>query len=182
MDEEKIYNAFPKVLRNDVQIVISVLPLHKNMSLNYAGIDQEILLDGERLSIPKRIYFDEPDAFDRLNELQKTILNCIYSRHHNGYIRQKRLNSLPAKNHYFIVPYVFELLGEYIIEIINDIDSYIDKTNIHLFRKFISENEDYSALIKNKMTSYWNEYYRFGDNRNFKEYVGTRIFDRLEKS
>jgi len=194
MDKERIYNGFAQILRNDVRAVISVLPFDNNVRQNDGQILKistlvhqnvhEILLDGETLTIPTRIYLDEPNPYEEntLNELQKTILNCIYLRHHDGYTRQKRLNTLAAKNHYFNVPYAFPLLGEYIIEIINDIDDFIDETNIHLFRKFLSENRSYSTLTKNRMISYWNEYYRFGENRNIRDYIGRRIFDRLENN
>jgi hypothetical protein len=184
MDKEIIYNAFPKILRNDVLTVISVLPFDSDGPIDtVSSRTQEISLDGELLLIPYRIYFNEPSKNyeQALSDLQRTILNCLYLRHHSGYIRQRRLNTLISKNHYFIVPYVFQLLGEYIVEIINDIDSFVDGTNIHLFKRFLSENKGYSALTKDRMISYWNEYYRFGENKNIRNYIGKRIIDRLEK-
>lgn len=192
MDDQKIHNAFPKKLRTDVQAVISVLPLAKKVLLNDGQTvemsvlvhheTQEVVLDGERLLIPTRIYFNEPYSLEEntLNDLQKVILNCIYLRHHDGHVRQKRLKTLISKNHYFTVPYTFQLLGEYVVEIIDDLDSFIDEINIHLFKRFISENPGYSALIRNRMISYWNEYYRIGEKRDIRNYVGRRIFERLE--
>lgn len=194
MDKERIYNAFPQVLRNDVRAVISVLPFDNDVQLNDRQIlttsslvhqdVHTVLFEGETLFIPTRIYLNEPNSYEEntLNELQRTILNCIYLRHHDGIIRQKRLNTLAAKSYYFTIPHTFPLLGEYIIEIINDMDTFIDETNIHLFRKFISDNKTYSTLTKNRMISYWNVYYRFGENRDIINYIGRRIFDRLENS
>lgn len=192
MDSQKIYEAFPKKLRTDVQAVISVLPFERKMRQNGHEMSelstlvhtdiQEVILDGERLLIPSRIYFNEPHSGEEstLNELQKAIVNCIYLRHHDGHVRQKRLNALNSKSYYFIVPYAFQLLGEYVVEIVNDLDSFIDNTNIQLFKRFISENFEYSALTRERMTSYWNEYYRFGSNVVFRNYIGSRIFERLE--
>ncbi len=194
MDIEKIYRAFPQKLRNEVQAVISVLPLEDNIllidgmkhemsTLVHADV-QEVRLEGETLYIPTRVYFNEPNLLEEnaLNELQKAILHCLYLKHHDGYIRQKRLNSLPYKNHYFSIPYAFQLLGEYVEEILNDMDGFIDESNIHLFRRFLVENRAYSLLTKSRIVSYWNEYYRVGENRNLNDYIGRSIFNRLENS
>ncbi|HMH24039.1 MAG TPA: hypothetical protein VK563_19780 [Puia sp.] len=192
MDSQKIQSAFPGKLRTDVRTVISVLPFKSKVLLNDGQtVDtsvlihqqtQEVTLDGEKLLIPTRIYFNEPYSYEEktLSDLQKVILNCIYLRHHDGHVRQKRLNTLISKNYYFTVPYTFQLLGEYVIEIINDLDDFIDETNIHLFRRFVSENLGYSTLTKNRVISYWNEYYRFGERKDIRNYVGRRIFERLE--
>jgi hypothetical protein len=194
MDKEKIYNAFPQILRNDVRAVLTVLPPENNLLLSEGQFHtmsdlihpdaQEVVLDGELLRIPTRIYFNEPDPHEQstLNELQNTIVNCIYLRHHNGFIRQRRLSMLTSKIYYFIVPYAFQLLGEYIIEIIGNMDDFIDETNIHLFRRFLSENREYWTLTKARMISYWNEYYRTGGNRNIRDYIGKKVFDKLENT
>lgn len=191
MDRQKIYDAFPKKLRTDVQTAISVLPFERKLrqsddhtvelSPPVHPHVQKIILDGEGLLIPSRIYFNEPHSGEEstLTELQKVIVSCIYLRHHDGHVRQKRLNALKSKGYYFIVPYAFQLLGEYVVEIVNDLDSFIDNANIQLFKQFISENLEYSALTRERMTSYWNEYYRFGNNAVFANYIGSRIFERL---
>ena len=68
---------------------------------------------------------------------------------------------------------------EYVLEIVNDLNTFIDETNIHLFRRFISENSSYASLTKSRMISYWNEYYRFGENKDLTDYIGSRIFERI---
>ena len=90
MDKETIHNAFPQILRNDVLTVISVLPFEYKVVLNDGKVHemsslvhpnaQEVLLNGEKLVIPTRIYFNEPNLHEEntLTELQKVILNCIY--------------------------------------------------------------------------------------------------------
>lgn len=170
MVSQKIYDAFPKNLRSDVRTVVSILPFENKLRQSDDGASdlsalvhtnvQEVIVGGERLLIPTRIYFNEPHSWEEstLNELQKVILNCIYLRHHDGHVRQSRLNSLYSKNYYFVVPYAFQLLGEYVVEIVNDLDSFIDNTNIQLFRRFIAENSEYSALTRARMTSYWGQY------------------------
>ena len=185
MNIERIYNGFPRSLRNEVQAVISVLPFDSDGPVDtVSSRTQEISLDGELLLFPYRIYFNEPSKSNEqtLSDLQRTILNCLYLRHNDGYIRQEGLNSLVLKDQYFVVPYVFQLLGEYVMEIIIDIDRFIGETNIQLFRRFLLENDSYYKLTKNRMVSYWNEYYRFGENRDIRNYIGKRVFDRLENT
>lgn len=93
--KDKLREAFPKALRSEVDTVLSILPcdennvkpcdgqIHKVENLIHPDL-QIINLDEELLKILYRVYFNEPE-FEKestLSELQKTILNCIYLRHH----------------------------------------------------------------------------------------------------
>lgn len=131
MEREKILNAFPATIRHDVEKVIEFLPLndhnvlladgqiHKVDNLIHSS-EQLVSLDKEVLRIPYRFYFNEPNPEKEklLTDLQRTILNCIYLRHPNGFTRQRRLERLVDNVEYFVVPFVFQLLGEYVIEIL----------------------------------------------------------------
>jgi hypothetical protein len=103
LEKEKLFHAFPSPLRQDLEKVIAVLPFGKKVQLcdgqlhNVDSLlhsnEQNVLLNDELLKIPCRVYFNEPEVDNEKNltDLQRTILNCIYLRHHNGFIRQKRL-------------------------------------------------------------------------------------------
>ena len=179
ISRRKILNAFPADLSSDVEKVIEYL-LDKKFDV-HPTVEQSIILNGESLSIPCRVYFDKPHETTgkRLTELQQNILNCLYLRHHNGYIRQARLELLMGKTDYFIVPYVFQLLGEYVKEILPLIDNYIDERTIELFVKFILENPKYWQQTECRMISYWNEYYR-REFRNLHQYIGYKIVKKLK--
>ena len=116
--KENILNSFPATLKQDVEKVVDILSFDKNYL--FSPDFQTINLDKEILNIPCRIYFDEPSSTKEmsLTEQQRTILNCILLRHHDGYLRQRRLELLIDKTEYFVVPFVFQLLGEYVIEIL----------------------------------------------------------------
>jgi hypothetical protein len=201
LKNETILNAFPAALHQEVKKVIEILPLEHNvlhadgsfyqMSSSIASNEQIIILDKESLRIPYRIYIDEPNAVKEkvLSSLQKTILNCIYLRHENGFVRQRRLELLNNSNEYFVIAFVFQLLGEYVMEILEVIDTLINESNLNLYVRFINENPKYWQQTQSRVTSYWDAYYRRPLYPNYlppkyatrKEYIGQQIVDKLKR-
>ena len=123
---QQLLNSFPGYLKKDVQEVIKILPLN-NSAKSYNGQeysisvlvndqDLSVCFKGESLRIPTRVYFNEPDfpLESNLTSLQSAILNCVYLRHHNGFVRQRRLEKLVNRSEDFIVPFALQLLGEYV--------------------------------------------------------------------
>lgn len=194
MEREKLFNAFPASLRQDVARVIEILPLNDHNVLLVDGQihkvddlihpnEQVVSLNNEALKIPYRLYFNEPSADKEklLTDLQKTILSCLYLRHHNGFIRQGRLEKLTDKTDNFVVPFVFQLLGEYVHEILIVLDRHINNETIGDYIKFINENKKYWQQTESRMISYWNEYYRRPKFRKLNDYIGKQIVDKLKK-
>ncbi|WP_276975559.1 hypothetical protein [Flavobacterium filum] len=184
VNRQKILNAFPSDIKQDVEIVTDFL--YDKTFVIHPIVGQEIILNEEKLVIPGRVYFDSPtDATgNTLTRTQQTILNCIYLRHHNGFIRQKRLEKLiDNTDDYFIIPYIFQLLGEYVMEILEVVDKHINDKTIDNYLKFSNENPLYRQQTESRMISYWNEYYRaIPAYRKLNDYIGKEIFDRLKKA
>ena len=138
-----------------------------------------VCLNGDILEIPYRIYNDVPN-FSQLNNLspqELSIIYCLYSRHFDGYIRQEMIKKLiEIEFQDFMIPYVFLLVGEYVVEIINDIYPFIEK-NKEFFIDFINNNHDLTTLTYQRMVSYWNEYYRHSQYKYLNDYSGKRIFN-----
>lgn len=191
--KEVLLKAFPKSLGNEVMSVLDILPFDENrinVSNGHTYIIDNLIrspffvvrLDNDDLSIPYRIYFNEPDAQDErdLTETQKIILSCIYLRHHDGYLRQRRLEQLIDKNEYWIVPHTLQLLGGYVLEILQVLDKVITNENIEYYRRFVNENPQYWELTVNRMISYWDAYYRRPTYPILKEYSGQKIVDRIQ--
>ncbi len=143
---------------------------------------QLINLENEILVIPSRVYFNEPSPEKEasLTDLQKTILSCLYLRHHNGLVRQKRLELLTDAKQYFTLPYKFHLLGEYVIEILEDLQKHITDETIDNFAKFANDNNAYFQKLESRMTSYWNVYYRW-KSYTLKNYIGRKNIDKIKK-
>jgi hypothetical protein len=189
----RILAAFPEKLRTDVEAVISILPfeidaiklvdgkMHQLDNLIHPST-YRIELDNEQLIIPYRLYFNEPDIAkeNTLTDIQKTILNCIYLRHHDGYLRQRRLEELIDKTEPWIIPFTLQLLGEYVLEILQVLDKHINTITIGNYFRIVKENQEYWQKTESRMISYWNEYYRFQFPK-LKYYPGRLIADRIKK-
>lgn len=189
--QEILLNAFPRTLKKDVESVLDILPFdvnevklcdgqtHKVKNLIHPDF-QTVNIDGELLTIPYRVYFNEPELEKErtLTDRQKSILNCIFLRHHNGYVRQRRLEKI-ENSEYWVTPFTFQLLGEYVIEILEVLDEQLDDDKLENYKLFAIENSKYYKQTESRMISYWNEYYR----RRFpklKNYVGRIIFDQIK--
>jgi hypothetical protein len=179
---QKLLKAFPSEISNDVEIVSSFLQ-DKNFDIHHSSeYEKEIQINGEKLILPGRTYFEDLDEKD-LNTLSKkqiTILYCLYLRNNNGFVRQKYLERLSEQKDYFVTPFIFNLLGEYVIEILIVLENIISK-NIENYLKFKKENQVFFYQTESRMVSYWNKYYRHPNYPKIKRYVGREIFDRINK-
>jgi hypothetical protein len=138
------------------------------------------LLGGEILMIPYRIDVNERSG-NNLTEQQQTILHCLFLRHHDGFVRQQNLEKLIHKTDTFVVPFVFQLLGEYVIEILEVANQHINENTMDIYLKIKQENPKYWQQTQSRMISYWNEYYR-NKYPKLNNYIGKQIFDRFEKT
>jgi hypothetical protein len=173
-DLQILLDAFPRDLEDDVKVVFKLLKKIKP----YISIDKfYIEINSETICIPQRIYVEEPNITEEmeLTQLQKQILDCFLTRHHNGYIRQERLRNILSRGKVkkWIMPYIMRLVGEYVIEIINDIYINIDLIDVESLKEFINENKCFIKITKDRILSYWNEYYRKYIDKD--EYVGFKI-------
>jgi len=190
--KERLKKAFPKSLESDLNVVLDIIPFDENRIKLCDGNTHMVsdlihedyyttILDSEELIIPVRFYFNEPNKKSEktLSEKQQTILNCIYLRHHNGYLRQKRLENLKGFNFYWITPFTFQLLGEYVFEILEVLDNQLDDSQLENYKRYVLENPKYWQQTESRMISYWNEYYRFKSPK-IKNYLGRLIFDQIK--
>jgi len=139
-------------------------------------------VDKEKIQIPYRVYLNKPqhEKIKQLNQTQKDILNCIYSRHHNGRIRQKSLENLNNRYSYWITPYRIQLLGEYVYEIIETLSDQLDNSVIDNCKRFLAENPTIAKRTKDRIVSYYGIYYRW-QHPKFKDYLGKTIFDQIDQ-
>jgi hypothetical protein len=81
-------------------------------------------------------------------------------------------------NEYWSIPFTIQLLGEYVYEIIEVLDSHINKNTLDNYCKFIEENPRYWHKTESRMVSYWNEYYRYKIPK-LKDYIGYELVKRI---
>lgn len=170
----RLTGAFPNAIRPTVERALAVLPEAKH-SVSEHDIGR-IGIHGEEIKIPARIHSPEtpPAAFAGLDDTERLILSCLYTRHNDGYIRQKHVEKLLASPHEWVAPFVIQLTGEYVIEILRAIESNLPLLTNERYARFAIENSAYITLTKAHMISYWNTYYRF-EYPHFTDYPGYKI-------
>lgn len=178
IERNNFYSAFPREFKDDID------NLYDQYSFEAAHQNHgtfEIELGQEKINIPTRVYLDENQFTNthNLSKRQQQILSCILTRHHNGFVRQKYLMNILKIEDPWIAPYVLQLIGEYIIEILFDIYDNLNSSNIDFLKQIINLNSDYWNKTKSRIISYWDCYYR---NRfiNKEDYVGVKIISKVE--
>ena len=143
------YNAFPNYLREELNIVLEILPkkTFNNVDISTSDDVIEYTLDESVVEIPYRMYLlDVADAeYEKLSKTQKQILCCIYTRSCNGYIREKYLRKLldmPLEQ--WGIPFIVKLCDEYVLEILEIMYSKLKERNNTDIQIFCFKNK---ALI-----------------------------------
>ena len=116
---------------------------------------------------PYRIYNRVPSADLALDgSLVAVAVACLYTRHNDGFVRQKALQRVLASELPWTIPFVLQLLGEYVIEICADILRYAQAdlaqrpVMLRQLHSFAKANPDFIVLTQERATSYWACYYR----------------------
>jgi hypothetical protein len=168
-----LVRAFPATLRVDALRVISVLP---EASLTAYQFSVEIGQD--TVWIPYRIYHD-PAVIDAacLTRTQSERLACLLTRHHNGFVREEYLSRIVDCNHEWVPPFIVQLAGEYVIEIIRLIRDSIPRLDHEIYRAFLTKNPTFFGTTKERVQSYWDCYHR-GERRG--DYAGFEVLEFLD--
>lgn len=182
-----LQKAFPRECEEDVAAVVNRLSLTKKGrdTLSYytnkrltAGEISYTLLTGERVTLPYRLYIDERrgDAEQGLSERQRFIYHALFSRSYDGYTREKHAKALithhsPA----WVIPYILELSGEYVKEILEAVYRRLSTVNTIPYRRVCALNFERTTRLHARMICYWNERYRYECYR-YRDYIGKRLF------
>jgi hypothetical protein len=174
-----ILGAFPTILANDVQNILDKVQL--STEFNSSGFFN-IITCNETVSIPQRVYYEETKLtnLNQLSQVQKYIIHCLFTCHHDGLVREKHLKQviLSINEHVWVVPFVIRLLGEYVIEILYVINNNLKRASLETIKIFNLENPDFFKLTEQRVMSYWNEYYRLQYPRK-EDYIGFQILKYL---
>lgn len=191
----QLKNAFPSYLEDEIHAILQKTNA-KQMPADYSVKTFPVFVAREKIEIPQRHALNQIQAsnfFERiiskkniLTEIQYHIIDCFYTRHCDRFIREQHLNKIILLNQEWVVPYVIQLVGEYVIEILNIIYKNLNSLDLLLYKNFFDQNPIFYKLIKDRVQSYWNEYYRTTCSssniaRYTKEdYVGFKILDIFE--
>ena len=172
-----LFKAFPKKLRKDIMVTwFFILFKFFNLIFNSDVGSFEFKLDNEIVKIPYHTYHVPNFKWltSVLSQTQKKIIYCIFTRSYDGYVREKYIKKiLEEKIEEWEIPFIVKLCDDYVIEILEVIyDKLKDRDNTDI-KNFCLNNKKELFKSYSRMVSYWNEYYR---EINFKDYVGRKIF------
>lgn len=180
-----LITAFPAELASDAEAVLAVMPDSRLQPHASFSVDVE----GQHVLIPGRLYNDEPptDAVASLSSRQQQLLHCLYSRHCDGRVRQRHLEKVVGSTDPWVVPFIVQLAGEYVLEILVMIcdelrDLAVPGTRGHLaYGQFLTDNPAFFARTQRRVVSYWSCYYR-GTYARFRGYPGCTLLDLLRSA
>jgi hypothetical protein len=174
--------AFPCDLRPHGREVLARLPVaahHAVGSVTSTNAHEwpDITVMGEPVTLPYRIYnpMPSPSLLGALSGVEQTMVACLYTRHHDGFVRRTYLRTLLTSTEPWVVPFVVQLCGEYVIEICADIERFASDVlpaNALLrssYTAFLSQNATFLALTEQRAVSYWSCYHRrqYPDQRTY---------------
>ena len=133
---------------------------------------------GEEVFIPDRLHFPnfDPASLDGLPLAAK----CLVTRATDGHLRQAAVKTILNVDAAWVVPFIMLPIGEYVIEIIEDVRAAMPHLNRLAYAAFVRENATVMRLLRARATSYWSCYYRFAfpDRRH---YPGIVVVDELDQ-
>ena len=120
------------------------------------------------MQIPYRIYNAEPRRWKTvaLGGDARDALACLFTRHHDGHVRQRHLRRIVGLAHAWVTPFVVQLIGEYVVEILLDIRNGLRDLDVKgspqrvQYGAFVARNPAFVDLMAQRVVSYWNCYYR----------------------
>ncbi len=169
MYTEVLLNSFPISQRIDAEAIEATIDL-KLKHKQYMPF--KVFCNKESLVIPMRVYIDESqlDLITKLAPIQKEMVYCFYSRHCDGFVRERCLKKIIESDNLFASPFILQLLGEYVIEIIEVLYQNREQINIENLITFIRENPAQYEITRQRVYSYWDCFYR-GDYPKYKSHV-----------
>lgn len=172
--------AFPSCLEQEAKALDQVMgqPCPARVAMHRFI---EVRVDGEELVIPYRIYDQGYEGvFAHLTETQSILYSCLLTRHHDGRVRQRHLERILSVREPWVVPFVVQLMGEYVIQILETVEAHPPTLDPALYGRFIRDNQAYFQTTEARMISYWDCYYRHL-YKHPSGYSGFRVFTKLRE-
>ncbi len=145
-----------------------------------------VQVGAQHVFIPARLHFtSDPLSLTESDEAWP-FARALRTRSSDGFERQRATRDLLADLRPWGAPFIVALIGEYIVEILDDIEAALTPELARTLGAFVVGNEAYWNTTKRRITSYWNAYYRarwlneHGRAERRDEFVGFRLIQKLE--
>lgn len=122
-----------------------------------------VSVQGERLCAPYRVYHAPHhlrSVIARASGDTRLLALCLGTRHWDGHVREECLRHIVAVDRPWIAPFVVQLLGEYVVEIVEVIAAAVSAGSPTRFSGFARENLPFIKTTRRRATSYWACYHR----------------------
>jgi len=142
--------------------------------------------EGQNVLIPARLHF----ASERLRLIEGDeawrFARALQTRSNDGFERQRAARDLLIDLQPWGAPFIVALIGEYIVEILDDVAAALTPEIARTLGDFIVHNQSYWQTTKRRVASYWNVYYRASWSSELRrpyrrdEYIGFKLIEELE--
>ncbi len=145
----------------------------------------EVRVEGQAVLIPARLHFQPGDLALSEGDEAWRFARALQTRSNDGFERQRAARDILASIQPWAAPFIVALVGEYIVEIIDDVAAGMTPDVERILASFIFHNEALWNLTKCRVTSYWNAYYRSTYSSDVRhvytrdEYVGFKLINQL---
>ncbi|WP_155913837.1 hypothetical protein [Asticcacaulis sp. AC466] len=167
--------AFPAALGSVAEEVIRALRLPTDHVPGYFHVQ----VCGEPVTIPYRVY---PPVLNPTlggqTPVHRQLARCILTRSANGFERQAALQDVLTIHTPWAIPFVIALIGDYVVQIIDDINTAMPHIDPVLIARLIAENPDFYEVTRARVMSYWDCYYR--DAFDKADYPGFQVLAKLD--
>lgn len=176
LDPMDLTAAFPAKVASDASLAAKTVEtmLHPRQVTEVFAV----LSCGEPVRIPARLHFATEALTLEPGTSAWLMARALQSRSNDGYQRQRAARDLLANLRPWTAPFIMALLGEYIVEILVDIEAGLTPESAAILAACIRENPAYWDLIKRRIMSYWHVYHRLAYSRT--GYPGFRMIVRLK--
>ncbi len=139
-----------------------------------------VVVGAEELQIPERIHF-HPDGYRRtgLSSTQSDMIDCLHTRSHDGFVRERAVRSLSDLNEPWVIPFIIRLVGDYVVEILHAIHERGHELDPRAYHTFLRDNARLSATTASRVVSYWNAYHRSAFPKP-SDYVGFQLLAHFD--
>ncbi len=145
--------AFPAALRASAMRVAAGLAAGEPEPPRYHFA---VSVEGETLAIPTRVYYAPEQVAHAIDApgIDGLIALCLGTRHHDGFLRERCLRRLLGERRDWIVPFVVQLAGEYVAEIVQVIEDALPELDADVYGRFLRENPRFLATTERRVVSY----------------------------
>jgi hypothetical protein len=171
--------AFPHRLAAPAQAVAKRLAIGE---LRPPLLTFSVFLNGEELIIPQRVYYapEQLLAATRADGIDGLIALCLGTRHHDGFVREHCLRRLLGSREDWIIPFVVQLAGEYVSQIVSAIEAALPELDGAAYGAFLRENPRFFAKTERRVISYWYAYAQAGYRERGAE-PGSRVIAAFKR-